>query len=225
MAMIRQSGMPIDLFAATPKMNESKPYDYDSALRRRLDPINAIGVQQNQFANEQAAKAAQARWQAMFNALGQSRQQMQAQQQAAMAGGFNGNPAQTGWVSPIKGMMPTFGYGAKYKTPVAGHQYHQGIDFAVKPGTQVFAPYNGRIISAGPESGGFGTAARIDFGGGLVGILGHLASVALQKGDLVTAGQLLGLSGNTGFTTGPHTHFELQRNGQAINPMPFFGWN
>jgi murein DD-endopeptidase MepM/ murein hydrolase activator NlpD len=91
--------------------------------------------------------------------------------------------------------------------------YHTGVDFAVPTGTPIYAAGSGKVLeSATSVSWGssYGTSAVIDHGSGQRAVYAHLSKLLVKKGDIVTEGQLIGMSGNTGNSTGPHLHFEVR---------------
>jgi murein DD-endopeptidase MepM/ murein hydrolase activator NlpD len=97
---------------------------------------------------------------------------------------------------------------------------HAGIDFREKQGTDVIATGAGIVIHAGP-AGGYGYMVEIDHGNGISTRYGHLSRILVKTGDKVEEGAVLALSGSTGRSTGPHLHYEVRRNGQAIDPLRF----
>lgn len=99
---------------------------------------------------------------------------------------------------------------------------HEGIDIAVPTGTPVTAITAGTVILA-RWNDGFGNQVQVDVGGGRVFSVAHLSEIRVRQGDQVTGGQLLGLSGNTGNSTGPHVHLEIRDNGVPIDPAPLIG--
>ncbi|CAB4128163.1 Peptidase M23 [uncultured Caudovirales phage] len=100
---------------------------------------------------------------------------------------------------------------------------HGGMDIGVPEGTSVKAAKDGEVIHTGYNPDGFGHNVIIQHADGYQTLYGHLSSKAMQKGDKVTAGQLVGLSGNTGFSTGPHLHFQVQKeiNGKTYDPAAY----
>ena len=84
----------------------------------------------------------------------------------------------------------------------------------------VVAPANGIVIKADWQ-GGYGNMIEIDHGNGLTTRYGHLSKIEIQVGDMVQRGQLIGMVGSTGRSTGPHLHYELRLNDKAINPRRF----
>ena len=134
-------------------------------------------------------------------------------------------PAASGeWGYPLAGQYfkgRGFGY-----NPVDGCSYcstdHAGYDMAQGCGSSIYAAGPGTVITAGPLSG-WGNTVRIDHGGGVVTLYGHMqwGSLRVSVGDVVTAGTAVGAEGNTGRSFGCHLHYEVQRAGVAINPEPF----
>lgn len=101
---------------------------------------------------------------------------------------------------------------------------HHGVDFAVPQGTPIYAPADGVIASAGPY-GGYGNYIRIEHGDGLATAYGHLSRFVpnVRKGTRVSRGQLVGYTGNTGRSTGPHLHFEVLTDGRTVDPFTYAG--
>jgi hypothetical protein len=136
---------------------------------------------------------------------------------AALANSLTGY-ARGGIVNPLKAMALTQGY----------NRIHKGIDLAAAVGTPVFATQSGRVSWAGP-----GVSAPGVWGGNEIHVLGngietwfaHLSSIGVKLGDQVRAGQQIGLSGNTGITSGPHLHFGTFAGGwpNDIDPLAYLG--
>lgn len=97
---------------------------------------------------------------------------------------------------------------------------HAGIDFRASTGTQIRSSGAGTVTVAG-RNGGYGNMVEIDHGDGLTTRYAHLSRVLVKVGDHVEASDPVGLSGTTGRSTGPHLHYEVRRNGKAIDPMRF----
>lgn len=98
-------------------------------------------------------------------------------------------------------------------------QLHTGIDLAGPYWSPVVAVGDGQVIEAGWESG-YGNIIKVQLDDGTVTYYAHLAQIVVPSGR-VQAGQLIGHEGSTGFSTGPHLHFEVRVNGQPINPIPW----
>jgi murein DD-endopeptidase MepM/ murein hydrolase activator NlpD len=93
----------------------------------------------------------------------------------------------------------------------------------VPEGTAVGAAGAGTVTQAG-WNGGYGNSITIDHGNGLETLYGHLSEVLVNVGDLVTQLQTIGLSGNTGNSTGPHLHFSVIKDGEMVDPASVFGY-
>jgi murein DD-endopeptidase MepM/ murein hydrolase activator NlpD len=107
--------------------------------------------------------------------------------------------------------------------PVLGiTRWHFGQDFSCPYGTEVYATGNGKVITAGYSSDGFGNYVLIDHGYGFQSIYGHLSKIDVSEGMNVKRGDLVGLSGNSGTTTGPHLHYQVDLFGTPQNPLYFF---
>lgn len=108
------------------------------------------------------------------------------------------------------------------RNPFGGRSYefHAGMDIDGDRGDIIVAPANGVIVKASWQ-GGYGRLIEIDHGNGLTTRYGHLSRIEVEVGDTVTRGQLIGLVGSTGRSTGPHLHYELRLNDKSINPRRF----
>ena len=102
--------------------------------------------------------------------------------------------------------------------PILGYsRMHKGMDFRAGHGTPILAATDGRVTAAGWH-GGYGKQVRIKHEGGLATSYSHMSRIVAKAGSRVKKGQLIGYVGSTGLSTGPHLHYELYRNGKAINP-------
>ncbi|RWO33493.1 MAG: M23 family metallopeptidase [Mesorhizobium sp.] len=124
-----------------------------------------------------------------------------------------------GMVTPVNGVMTsTFG---PRKHPILGTvRIHKGVDWAAPLGTPIAAAFDGEIVFQGDGSG-YGNLVKISHGDGSETRYAHMQKFA-DKGGVgakVKAGDIIGYIGTTGLSTGPHLHFELYRNGQAIDPL------
>ncbi|HXT08580.1 MAG TPA: M23 family metallopeptidase [Roseiarcus sp.] len=109
-----------------------------------------------------------------------------------------------------------------YRTdPFLGRpELHPGVDLVQAYGSQIKATAIGRVTHAGPM-GGYGNAVDIDHGNGIVTRYGHMAHVLVTDGQMVKAGDVIGLIGTTGRSTGPHLHYEVRVDGEPVNPERF----
>jgi murein DD-endopeptidase MepM/ murein hydrolase activator NlpD len=95
---------------------------------------------------------------------------------------------------------------------------HTGLDLAVPVGSDVRASGGGRVKQTGTDSA-YGEFVLLQHPGGYETMYGHLSRVVVQQGEMVRAGQVIGLSGSTGRSTAPHLHFEIRRGGQSVDPL------
>jgi murein DD-endopeptidase MepM/ murein hydrolase activator NlpD len=102
-------------------------------------------------------------------------------------------------------------------------ELHSGLDIGTGPGTPVVAPAAGTVVFAGPQ-GDYGLTLIIDHGNEIRSVYAHLARVAAAVDQKVEPGQVIAHTGSTGRSTGPHLHYEIQVQGQAVNPRTFI-WN
>lgn len=120
-----------------------------------------------------------------------------------------------GYIWPAKGVF-TSGYGWRWG------RMHRGIDIAAPVGTPIFAAADGEVITAGWNSGGFGNLVKIRHYDGSVTLYAHNSKILVRRGQNVTQGQQIAKMGSTGFSTGPHLHFEIHPNGsKAVDPIAF----
>ena len=120
-------------------------------------------------------------------------------------------------------LMPAIGnltspYGPRL-SPYAGRiKFHEGIDIGAPVGTPIVAPADGVITFSGPKPG-FGNFVQIVHGYGIETIFGHMASLHVKKGEKVSRGTKIATVGNTGYSTGPHLHYEVRVNGTPVDPI------
>jgi len=114
------------------------------------------------------------------------------------------------------------GFGYRISPFHSGYEFHSGLDFHARMGTPVKATGQGKVITAGYSNGGYGLEVEIAHGFGYVTKYAHLSQLKVNVGDVVERGQVIGLTGNTGLSTGPHLHYEVIRNGAKVNPYDYF---
>ena len=114
---------------------------------------------------------------------------------------------------PYKGGVHPHGrYGPR------GRRQHQGVDLPLKTGDPIYATFCGRVRMSTYNNGGYGNLVIIRHDNGLETYYGHLAERLVQANQWVEAGQIIGLGGSTGRSSGPHLHFETRYYGQAFDP-------
>jgi murein DD-endopeptidase MepM/ murein hydrolase activator NlpD len=126
----------------------------------------------------------------------------------------SGRPVEDGWLSSKYG---------KRNDPFSGKQeFHKGLDFAGKKGSEVIVVGDGVVTWAGKRSG-YGNLVEVSHGNGYVTRYGHNQKHLVKVGDTVRKGQQIALMGSTGRSTGPHVHFEVMRDGKTVNPARYIG--
>lgn len=130
----------------------------------------------------------------------------------------------SGWVNPAPGKFITSGFG--WRASIG--DYHQGVDLSCKY-EPVYCMADGTVTTSGWFGTG-GQAVTVNHGGGIVSWYLHGSQLLVSVGQKVSAGQQIMVSGNTGFSTGAHLHFQINVNspngvtGTAVNPTAYFGW-
>lgn len=127
----------------------------------------------------------------------------------------------TAFVSPIRFPRTTSGFGTR-RDPFNEKrmEFHKGIDLGCPAGTKVYTVRSGEVVFSGYMEG-YGRLVIVEHEFGYRSYYGHLSRIMVKPGMKVRPGDVLALSGNTGRSTGPHLHFEIRKNGRAMNPMTF----
>jgi murein DD-endopeptidase MepM/ murein hydrolase activator NlpD len=121
----------------------------------------------------------------------------------------------TGYMWPARGVL-TSGYGWRWG------RMHKGVDIAAPIGTPIMAAAPGEVVSAGWNSGGYGNLVKVKHADGSLTLYAHNSKILVRQGQMVEQGEQIAEMGSTGFSTGPHLHFEIHPNGQkAVNPMAY----
>jgi murein DD-endopeptidase MepM/ murein hydrolase activator NlpD len=122
---------------------------------------------------------------------------------------------------PVSGANFTSGYGVR-SDPFRGRAaMHGGIDLAGPVGTPIYATADGIVERAEYNNGGYGNLVELSHGPGIQTRYGHLSRMSVRAGERVRRGQVIGLMGSTGRSTGSHLHYEVRIDGRAVNPTPF----
>lgn len=128
--------------------------------------------------------------------------------------------AATPSIKPVNGGWLTSSFGYR-KSPFTGQkEFHAGLDIASRSGTKIFATANGRISHAARKTY-IGNQVVIDHGHGRVSKYGHMKKILVKRGQKVKRGDVIGILGNSGRSTGPHVHYEIRVNGTPVNPLKY----
>lgn len=125
--------------------------------------------------------------------------------------------------TPVKGYAINSPFGLRKLAIEAKARAHKGVDIAAPMGTSVFSTSEGRVLRTGYDAGGYGKFIEVRHPNGLTSLYGHLSRVDVTNGAVVATGQRIGLVGSTGFSTGPHLHFEVRRGGAQVDPAKIMG--
>ncbi len=139
---------------------------------------------------------------------------------AGVIAGSTGSGQGTGSLSWPVGGPVTSPFGWRIHPILGYRKFHTGIDIGVGYGTPIHAADGGAVIYA-TWMGGYGNVIIVDHGDGLSTLYAHQSSLAVGTGARVTRGQTIGYVGSTGFSTGPHLHFEVRVNGNPVDPMGY----
>ncbi len=120
---------------------------------------------------------------------------------------------------PVPGASLSSPYGIRIDPIEGSVGYHAGVDFAADARTPIRAAAAGIVVMSG-DCGGYGNCVVIDHGSSLATVYGHESQLLVVVGETVTAGQVIGLVGSTGISTGPHLHLEVRLRGAPIDPVP-----
>jgi len=123
--------------------------------------------------------------------------------------------------SPVDSVNLTSTFGVRTDPFRGSAAMHPGIDLAAPLGTPVYATADGVVDRSEWNDGGYGNLVEIDHGQGIQTRYGHLSQRIAQAGQHVHRGDLIGLMGSTGRSTGSHLHYEVRIDGRAVNPVPF----
>jgi murein DD-endopeptidase MepM/ murein hydrolase activator NlpD len=119
------------------------------------------------------------------------------------------------WQLPMATCVKTSSFGWRWG------RLHAGEDFAAMVGTSLVSMSTGTVTFAGPESG-YGNIIKIRYWDGTITFYGHMSAISVTQGESLTPGEVVGKSGNTGESTGPHLHLEVHPGGgAAIDPLPW----
>ena len=136
------------------------------------------------------------------------------------SGGGSSSSGGTGrFMWPCRGEITSY-FGWRTHPIFGTTKYHSGMDIAVDYGTPIMAADSGTVIYSG-WLGGYGYAVMIDHGSGLVTLYAHNQSLNVYEGQYVTKGTCIAYAGSTGYSTGPHCHFEMRLHGEVTEPLNY----
>lgn len=127
--------------------------------------------------------------------------------------------ARTPSILPVRGLL-TSGYAWRRHPFTGRRQFHPGLDVAAPEGTPVQAPADGTVVKS-ERHGAYGRVLYISHGDGITTRYGHLLEYRTRPGDRVRRGDVIGLVGNSGRSTGPHLHYEVLVHGKQVDPMKY----
>ena len=154
-----------------------------------------------------------------YAALVETEKQIEAmlRSHARRGGGYTGTASTGRFLRPVQGRI-TSGYGWRIHPILRTRRFHNGVDIAAPTGTPIRAADAGRVIHSGWK-GAYGKTIVIDHGGGWSTLYGHCSRLHVGRGQTVSRGQTIASVGSTGWSTGPHLHWTVYRNGSTVNPL------
>jgi len=126
------------------------------------------------------------------------------------------------FAAPIQGYSVNSRFGLRRLSFERRARMHEGLDYAAPSGTPILAAADGRVLRTGTSSS-YGRFVEVQHANGVTSFYAHMSRIGASQGDVVAAGDTIGLVGSTGRSTGAHLHFEIRRDGQQINPENFLG--
>lgn len=136
--------------------------------------------------------------------------------------GSTGGGASSGFVSPLNYLTVTCPYGWRIHPIFGDKRFHTGVDLAANQGDPIYAIASGTVTSA-TYSDAYGYNVSISHGNGYGSMYAHMTNYVVSAGQYVSQGEVIGYVGSTGWSTGPHLHFEIYVNGATVNPMDYIG--
>lgn len=121
------------------------------------------------------------------------------------------------FIKPVNGRL-TSGFGYRTHPIHKNRSFHHGVDLACPHGTPIKAAAAGTVVFSGWQ-GAYGRTVIVNHDGGMSTVYGHCSARLVSRGDRVKQGQIIARVGSTGWSTGPHLHFEVRKNGVAVNPF------
>ena len=191
------------------KALKSEKADLEALEEKYKDQAAAYRKKQESLESEANSLAAEAK-----------RQQARAERILARRQSKSGGSSSGGYVWPVNGPI-TSQYGWRTHPIFGTRTYHSGYDIAASTGTPVKAAGSG-VVTMASTYGGYGNCMQIYIGNGYTTLYGHLSAFAVSKGSYVKKGQTVAYVGSTGWSTGPHLHFSLLKNGSFVDPKSIY---
>lgn len=126
---------------------------------------------------------------------------------------------------PTPNVQLTSGFGTRVHPITKQRKRHDGLDFAAKTGTPIYAPADAVIEKVHSSQHGYGNQLTLNHTMGFVSTYSHMSKFNVKAGQFVNKGELIGWTGNSGLSTGPHLHYEIHFLGKPLNPRPFVDWD
>lgn len=205
----------LELQTAERKAREEEARRLEAERQKKLEEQRLEAERQKKLEaqRQQEQQAAAARQRAVQQAQAQQRQRS-SQSEVRRA---NFVVAAAGYQYPVSNFVITTYFGSRG----AYQRVHTGLDMAAPMGTPIYAARAGQVEAAGWSAYGYGLHVILNHGSSVETLYGHMSRVVARPGQTVERGQLIGYVGSTGWSTGPHVHFEVRVNGAARNPLAY----
>ena len=196
-------------------------------LKVQTDNLTAE-YEANEAAEAEARQAVmdmQAKYEAALSAEQAARLAEQNKNNVAGSGSSNTTnvtPSTSGFVKPLGSYTVTCAYGWRIHPIWGDRRFHSGVDLAASQGSPIYAIAAGTVTTA-TYGNANGYYVAISHGNGYGSLYAHMTNYVVSVGDYVSQGQVIGYVGSTGWSTGPHLHFEIHVNGSTVNPMDYIG--
>lgn len=207
----------------------TKKEELETKKQALVDSKNQLEVKKSDLDGKMSARDKMIKEiQGSQSALEEQLKEIEAEEQAVrnqIANLASGNTTYSGgamlWPTPSCYYV-TSEFGWRFHPVLKYEKLHTGIDIGAGYGAKIIAAQSGRVITATYNSA-YGNYVVVDHGGGVCTLYAHQSSMAVSVGDYVSAGQVIGYVGSTGYSTGPHLHFEVIVNGTVQNPRNYIG--
>lgn len=222
-ALLRQLAKNREDIAAKKAELDSARAEQASAKSSLVSKQNSLEVQyKNADALLKSLNQSKAEYEKAFNEAERAMEQTRASLQKLLSNSKNSTYVGGEFRWPTKATRITSSYGTRKDPITKKSSMHTGIDIGASMGSEIYASNSGTVVIAGWSSKGYGNYVVIDHGGGKSTLYAHMSKIKTTKGKKVTKGDVIGLVGSTGYSTGPHLHFEILINGKHTNPMNYF---